>query len=208
MSHSHQAKRDQLVEAILEILLNEGPSGVGAIAVARKLKLAPSAPYAYFTGRGEMINAALQKIHTMTLGELGAAERNSPTPLDALRSFTLASAGLIPYISVIPRLLLEGTDDARKWLAVMRPRETEIHTMLARLLAEAQTAEQIRADITPAKLARYYLGLGYQVFGSWSRREDPVDLQHEAEALWRLFESAATDRTKQPAEQPEDEEFA
>jgi len=200
MSHSHHAKRDQLVDAILEILLNEGPSGVGAIAVARRLKLAPAVPYKYFTGRGEMISAALEKIHRLAIGELNTAERHSDTPLAALRSFTLASTGLIPYISVIPRLLLENTDDARKWLAVLRPREVEIHATLTRLLAKAQTAGQIRTDIMPAKLARYYLGLGFQIFGSWSRGDGPVDLAHEAEQLWRLFESAATDRPKPVAE--------
>lgn len=197
MTNSHHVKRSQMVDAVLELLVNEGPSGVGAIAVARKLNLAPTTPYNYFTGREEMIDAALEKIHELMLRELASAIRRESAPLDALRSFTEASAGLIPYVAVIPRLLLDGCPNHRHWLELISRREAGFRSELAQLIAMAQEAGQVRNDIPPAKLARHYIGLGFQAFGSWSRSDGEIDLQAEAHEMWKLFESIATDRLRQ-----------
>jgi AcrR family transcriptional regulator len=191
MTHtSQQVTRGQLVDAVLEILMQEGPDGVGAITVARKLGLAPSTPYAFFNDRGEMIDAALDKIARMFLRELLDAERRNLSPLAALKDFTHACAGLIPYISVIPRMLLDGSETHTQWLELIRQREASVHAELTRLLTKAQQAGEVRGDLPPFKLARYYMGIGFQLYGNWLRGEQQVDLVEDSRELWALYEGS------------------
>jgi AcrR family transcriptional regulator len=191
-SAPQQPTRAQVVDAVLDILMHEGPDGVGAIAVARKLGLAPGEPYAFFNDRGEMIDAALDKITRLFLRELLEAERGNPSPLAALRMFTSASAGLIPYITIIPRLLLDGSEAHDQWLKLIRQREAAVHTELARLIGKAQQAGEVRADLLAFKLARYYMGIGFQLYGSWLRGSREDVLEEDSRQLWELFEEVIT----------------
>jgi len=190
MGTMRKVKRDDVIEAVLEIILEDGPDKVGAIAVARKLGTAPQIPYKFFTGREEMLDAALQAIQQSVVGSLLSAERHAKTPLEALRIFINQGAELMPFISVIPRLLISSQGGGDSLSALARrvgEREAEMERHIRRILTEAQADGQVRHDIAPHEMSRAFLGCALQMYNHWARSNGQVNVKAEVEAVWEQF---------------------
>ena len=195
MKLKHKLKRDDVIEAVLEIILEEGPEQVGAIAVARRLGTEPQAPYRFFNGREEMIDAALQSIHDTLVHELLSAERHAPGPLQALHIFLNQCGELLPFMSIVPRLLLSGVDQpgeakAEQTLRLAKrvsERESELEGHLRRILHAAQQAGEVRNDMTVPALTRTFTGCAIQMYNHWARTSGHINLHEETKLVWEQF---------------------
>ena len=107
-----QIRREQIAEAALSLVANQGLRRLSMAAVARRVGLVPSGIYRHFKNKDEMLAAVLDRIEERLLANVQAAGEESADPLECLKGV------LMRHI----RFIREGTGHSADHLFRRRPR--------------------------------------------------------------------------------------
>ena len=100
-----QIRKDQIAQAILRLVADQGLKGLSIAAVARQIGLVPSALYRHFKGKEEMVDAALEIIRRKLLGNVDAVCKETEDPLERLRLLLGRHLEMIQDHQAIPRII-------------------------------------------------------------------------------------------------------
>ena len=100
-----EIRREQILEAALEIVSRKGMKGLSIGAVARRIGLVPSAIYRHFESKDEIIDALLDQIESRLLANVAAVTAETDDPVLALELLFNRHIRLIRENVGIPRLV-------------------------------------------------------------------------------------------------------
>lgn len=125
--------------------------------------------YHHVSGKEELLRAALARALDGLFGILDEPDAGRGTPLDRLRYIVRRQVqvltGDLPYVTLLLRV--RGNTETERW-ALERRRAFD--AAIAALVTEAAAAGQVRADISPAMVARLLSGTVNSII-EWYRPE-------------------------------------
>jgi AcrR family transcriptional regulator len=196
-------RKDQIAQAILRLVADQGLKGLNVAAVARQVDLVPSALYRHFKGKEEMVAAALEIIRRRLLGNIDAVCRETGDALERLRLLLGRHLEMIGESQAIPRLIFSedvyaGHPQRKKKVYHL------LRTFLSRvadIVRQGQETGQLRQNINPKIVAVMFLGLFQPAAVLWYLSEGRYDVRKHADTVWPLFREAV--KGGEPASPPE-----
>jgi len=203
-----EERREQIAEAVVEILRTGGLGGLTAEAVARSVGMVPSALYRHFPGKMAMLEAGMELLagrimervdacmddtgvdsDNMPAGEAGNVPECCGRHLDALYRILQTMTRMLHDMQVVPRILF--SDETMAGHAEYKETVLRMQRMLLgrvrNLLAAGQAEGCVRADIAADKLAVAYMGMFVPVAVLYHSSGGAIDMQAHIHANWKFF---------------------
>ena len=187
-----EIRREQIAEAALALLANQGLGRLSVAAVARRVGLVPSGIYRHFENKDQMLEAVLGLLERRLGRVVETAEQSSRDPLKRLRKVLMGHIRIIRDARAVPRMIF--ADDGAKISPALRDR---IRGMLqgylghvGRFVREGQEAGSIRPELPPETVALMFLGIIMPAGLLWQLTDGEFDVTRHAERAWRVFSEA------------------
>lgn len=182
-------RREQIAEAALAIVLEEGVGALTARRVARRVGVTAPALYRHYQGKADILLTVLDLVAELDAEIYRKAKAESASPLAALESVFRQNVALMQRYRALPILFLSDL----MWIEEPRLGERlrqdcrRCRTEEIALLRQGQAQGQIRDDIPAEELANSFLAT-YVMLGLMnSRRIDEIDIVRQADVNWTLF---------------------
>jgi AcrR family transcriptional regulator len=187
-----ELRQAQIAEAALNLVARHGMKGLSVAGVARHVGLVPSAIYRHFRSKDQILDAILDLLRDKLQGNVKAARKRAPAPLERLRWLLVLHVRLIREYQAIPRILFSeevyGGNHARK---------TKLHRVftsyldeVAAIVRQGQKERLIRPELHPGTVALMFIGLFQPSAVLWHLSEGTFDVTKHAERAWKLFSEA------------------
>jgi AcrR family transcriptional regulator len=187
-----QVRRQQIAEAALELVANQGLRRLSVAAVARRVGLAPSGIYRHFKNKDEILDAVLDRVEGRLLDNVEAARQENADPLDCLNGVLMRHIRFIREGRAIPRMIF--SDDVHVGNPRRRERVLQIFTRYAgqvgQIVRLGQSQGRIRPDLDPQTIAMMLFGIVLPAGILWHLTDGRFDVTRHAQRSWRLFCSA------------------
>lgn len=189
-------RRDQIAQAALALVAEQGPAELSMARIADRLGLATSAMYRHFPGKDEIIDAVIDLIGSRLEVNLSAASHTAGIPLKRLEFLLLRHVALVRENSGIPRLLFSG--EVFCGSAGKRERLFQLINgylgRVAEIIREGQRAGNIRNDVDALTLAVHFLGIVQPAVILGHLSDGRFDVARHAKRAWKLFVETAAPR--------------
>ncbi|WP_027182819.1 TetR/AcrR family transcriptional regulator [Desulfovibrio inopinatus] len=187
-----EVRREQIADAALSIIFNEGVSGVTVRKVAQKVGFSAPALYRHYKGKSDILLAVLED-HFSVLFVLMKEARQKENALEALKFFYFAYIDLVRAgRSALPIFISEHVRFKELKIAdAIDEFHDAIRNIIIEILQEGQSATIIRNDISHEELFIHYIGLLITPDLLFSHHK-PLDLSKQSQASWTLFSKAVS----------------
>jgi len=194
-------RRDEIAQAALTIVAENGISRLSIAAVAKKVGIVPSAIYRHFKNKNEVLDAVIALVRSKLAANVAAARAASDDPLDALRLLLMRHLSMIRESQTIPRLIF--SEDI---CAGSRKREALVYAMVSGFLdgvsgivRQGQKAGSISRRLEPRTVALLFLGLIQPAGMLWRVSRGRFDVAGHARQAWVAFTRAVEPSPKKSA---------
>jgi len=164
---------DRLLEVAVEVFLERGYDGTSMEVLSRRLGIAKSAIYHHVPSKEALLGLALD--HALD-GIFGVAEAVLPLPLPAVERLERLVEGsvevLVDRLACVALLLRVRGNTETERAALARRRDFD--RLAADLVAEAQAAGDVRADLDPGLISRLLFGTVNSVAEWYRPRSGPL----------------------------------
>jgi len=187
-------RREQIAEAALTIVVEQGLGAVTVRRVAEAVGISAAALYRHYKNKADILEAVLEEHHEIHMANVRKAKAVCNTPLATLKYLYMDIMKLVERYRALPVVFLSDV----LWFEEKRLRELKLeHHRLLRetlveLLAKGQEQGEIRTDIRPEELFVHYLGLIAMPALMRARNPEDVDMPRQIIANWELFAHAVT----------------
>lgn len=196
-----QIRREQIAEAALSLVADQGLRRLSVAAVARRVGLVPSGIYRHFKSKDEILAAVLDRIEQRLLANVQAARDENADPLDCLKSVLMRHIRFIREGRAMPRIIF--SDDMHAGNPQRRTRVLEIFggymAQVGEVVRLGQAQGRIRADLDPQTVAMMLFGIVVPAGILWHLTEGGFDVTRHAQRAWQMFCTAIADHADSPA---------
>lgn len=187
-----EVRREQITEAALDLLANQGVKGLNIAAVARRVGLVPSGIYRHFENKNQILEAVLDLMENRLMANVQAARDETTDPLERLRILLFRHVRFIRENRAIPRLVFsEGVHAGHP------ERKSRVHQILtgylsgiAEFVRQGQHDGRIRRDIEPETAGLLFFGMIVPAGILWHLTDGGFDVTKHAQRVWQLYEKA------------------
>lgn len=185
-------RREQIAEAALTIVVEQGLGAVTVRRVAEAVGISAAALYRHYKNKGDILAAVLEEHHEMALANLRQAEAQGTTPMEVLELIYKTMMKMVVKYRALPVIFLSDV----LWFEEPRLSELKLrHHKIVRerfleILKQGQAQRQIRSDIRPEELFVHFLGLIAMPALICARDVQDVDMPRQIIANWELFTNA------------------
>ena len=187
-----EIRREQIAEAALAIVAEQGLRRLSMAAVARRVGLVTSGIYRHFANKGMMLGAVLDLLEKRMTDNVEAACRETSDPLLQLRGILLRHVRFIREGRAIPRIIF--SDDAHSGDPKRKQRISRLILgyagKLGEIIRRAQQQGKIRPEVDPQTAALMFFGVIAPAGMLWQLTEGGFDLTKHAQRSWTLFREA------------------
>jgi len=191
--HNTSIRREQIAEAALALVAEQGISALTARNVANAVGLTAPALYRHFPGgKADILDSILDLLDSVKSEGIRRALAEPGTTLTKLRRCFDLHISVIERYRALPNLVLSDQvwrDDVR-----FRTRLLESHNQqqekISGIIRQGQENGEIRGDIDAREIFIQFLGQFLTIAILYSRRGDMIDPRTQAEANWRMFQKA------------------
>lgn len=183
-------RREQIAEAALSLLAEQGVGALTARGVARAVGLTAPALYKHFPGgKADILASILDLLDEVKSEGLRAALQASGTSLDKLRRCYDLHTSVIQRYRALPNLVLSDT----LWIDEPQLRDRLLANHLtykekiAEIIHQGQKQGEIRTDIPSDQISTQFMGQILTVAILYGRPCEMIDLHAQAEANWKMF---------------------
>jgi AcrR family transcriptional regulator len=176
--------RDQVLTVAVTLFNEQGYDATSVADLASRLGLTKSALYHHFDSKEQLLALALDEALDGLEGVLDAPDAASADPTErlaeVLRGAVRVLVDKLPYVTLLLRV--RGNSDVER--AALERRRAFDHRVAA-VVAEAQRAGEVRADVDGAVATRLLFGMVNSIV-EWYRPGGPVDrerLAHDVVAV-------------------------
>jgi AcrR family transcriptional regulator len=192
MRKSGDERREEIVQAVLELAAEGGVTQVTTQAIADRVGIAQPTIFRHFRTRDAILRAALEWIGRGVLAVLTPILAG-PGPADLrLRKLLNRQLQFISQRKGLPRLLFSERlhlEDPELKAVVRRVMETYTGH-LSGLLADGVAEGRFRSDLDTEEAARLILALVQGLVMRWSITDFEFPLEAQGDVLWRLLAPA------------------
>ena len=189
-----QVRREQIAEAALSLVANQGLRRLSIAAVARRVGLVPSGIYRHFKSKDEILAAVLDRIEQRLLANVEAARQETDDPLECLKGVLMRHIRFIREGRAIPRMIF--SDDVHAGNPERRQRVLQILMRysgeVGQIVQRGQAQGRIRSELDPQTVTLMLFGIVVPAGILWHLTEGGFDVTRHARRAWRLFVSAIT----------------
>ena len=184
-----QIRREQIAEAALQVIGMHGFKGLSMERIARELDLATSALYRHYTGKEDVIDAAVGVIGLRLQTMVANVRREGLPALESLRELLRRHIQMAQEFIAIPRLLFSD----QVWIG--NPgRKALLHATLSAYLGEvadlaraAQREGTLRPELDPHTVSVMYLGLFQPAVMMLFLSDGGFDITRYMDQAWAAF---------------------
>ncbi|KAF5044630.1 Nucleoid occlusion factor SlmA [anaerobic digester metagenome] len=183
-------RREQIAEAALALVADQGVGALTARNVARAVGVTAPALYRHCPGgKADILSSVLDLLDSVKSEGIRMALEEPGPALDKLRRCFDLHISVIERYRAMPILVLSDSI----WIdePSLKARLVECHrqqqTKIADIIREGQAAGEIRRDIDADRIFVQFLGQFLTIAILYSRRGDMIDPKAQAEANWRMF---------------------
>jgi AcrR family transcriptional regulator len=160
--------------------------------IARRVGLVPSAIYRHFRGKDEVLDAVLDLIGRLLLGNVQAVQGEGGKHLERLRRLLMRHVRFVRENRAIPRIVFSDEITSRNPARKARAHGI-IRAFLDRVAGMARAGQEegeIRSDLDPETVALLLLGIVQPGAILWHLSDGGFDVTKHAERAWRLVRAA------------------
>lgn len=182
-------RKDQIAEAALTIMAEEGFDKLSIEAVAHRVGLTPSGIYRHFSGREEMLDAVLPVLTERMKGMLVQAEQSSPAAAEKLRFFFQALFSNIYVQRTLPEVMLtpEYFRSRQERRAVLFDIVSVMQRYVREKIVEGQAAHAIAANVDPDAFWLLMFGSVRAAMIYWTLSEKSCDVKACDKVIWQAL---------------------
>ncbi|HOH31029.1 MAG TPA: TetR/AcrR family transcriptional regulator, partial [Candidatus Hydrogenedentes bacterium] len=185
-------------EAALQVIGMHGFKGLSMERIARELDLAASALYRHYTGKEEVIDAAIDAIGARLHAMVADVRHEGLPALESLRELLRRHIQLAQEFIAIPRLLFSD----QVWIG--NPgRKARLHAILSGYLGEvaalvhiAQQEKTLCPELNPHTVAVMFLGLFQPAVMMLFLSDGGFDITRHVDQAWAAFLAGVAPRTE------------
>lgn len=183
-------RREQIAEAALALVAEQGVGAFTARNVAQAVGLTAPALYRHFPGgKADILASILDLLEQVKAeGLRHAMEEEGPTLVKLRRCYDL-HISVVERYRALPNLVLSDAlwDDAPQLRERLYASHHKQREMTSSIIAEGQTKGEIRTDISADQIFVQFLGAFLTIAILNSRHDIMIDLKTQAEASWKIF---------------------
>jgi AcrR family transcriptional regulator len=189
-----QVRREQIAEAALSLVADQGLRKLSVAAVARRVGLVPSGIYRHFKSKDEIIDAVLDRIEQRLLANVKAAREESDDPLECLKGVLMRHIRFIREGRAIPRMIFSddvhaGNPDRKERVFRIFASYTASVGQIVRL---GQSQGRIRPELDVQTVTMMLFGIIVPAGILWHLTDGGFDVTQHALRAWQLYISAIT----------------
>jgi AcrR family transcriptional regulator len=189
-----QIRREQIAEAAMSIVAEQGLRRLSVAAVARRVGLVPSGIYRHFKSKDEILAAVLDRVEQRLLANVQAAREQNADAVDCLHDVLMRHIRFIREGKVfsIPRMVF--SEDVHVGNPDRRQRVYQILNRYMGLICEivqlGQSQGRIRPELEPRTVAMMLFGIIVPAGILWHISEGGFNVTQHAQKAWQLFQTA------------------
>ncbi len=192
-------RREQIAEAALDLIANQGVAGLSMAVLGRRIGVVPSAIYRHFSSKDKILDAVLDLLRKRFLGNVAIVRKEGTPSLVQLKRLLALHIRLILDYQALPRLIFSGDIHAghperkMKICKIVRAYLAEV----AEIIREGQQRRSINPELDANMLSIVFLGLIQPTAILWHLSEGEFDAGEQVERAWPFFCDAVKPR-KEP----------
>lgn len=195
-----QIRREQIAEAALQLVAEQGLRRLSMAAIARRVGLVPSGIYRHFKNKYELQLAILDRIEQRLLANVQAAREENAEPLACLKGVLTRHIRFIREGRAVPRIIF--SDDVHAGNPELRGRVLQIFgryiEQVSEVIRQGQSQGVIRADLDVQTVAMMLFGIVVPAGILWHLTEGGFDVTRHAQRAWQMFLTAVTNTVNCP----------
>lgn len=199
-----QIRREQIAEAALGLVAEQGLRRLSVAAVARRVGIVPSGIYRHFKSKDDILSAVLDRIEERLLANVQAACEETGDPIECLKGVLMRHIRFIREGRAIPRMIF--SDDVHAGNPQRRQRVLQIFTRysgrVSQIVRLGQSQGRIRSDLDVQTVTLMLFGIVIPAGILWHLTEGGFDVTRHAQRAWQLFSSTITNPADNPHEHP------
>ena len=183
-------RREQIAEAALALVAEQGVTALTARNVARAVGVTAPALYRHFPGgKADILASVLDLLDAVKSEGLRRAINDPGPALAKLRRCFDLHISVIERYRAVPNLFMSDVIwiDEPQLKARMLASHQQQQTQVSAIIREGQESGEIRQDIEADQIFVQFLGQFLTIAILYSRRGDMIDPKIQAEANWKMF---------------------
>jgi len=188
-------RREQIAEAALALVAEQGVAALTARNVARAVGVTAPALYRHFPGgKADIVASVLDLLDAVKSEGLRRAINDPGSTLAKLRRCFDLHISVIERYRAVPNLFMSDVIwiDEPQLKARMLASHQQQQAQVSAIIREGQQAGEIRQDIEADQIFVQFLGQFLTIAILYSRRGDMIDPKNQAEASWKMFIRSVT----------------
>ncbi len=197
-----QIRREQIAEAALSLVANQGLRRLSVAAVARRVGLVPSGIYRHFKSKDEILAAVLDRVEGRLLANVRAAREENADPVECLKDVLMRHIRFLREGKVIsiPRMIF--SEDVHAATPENKKRVLRLFSgyiaQVSEIVRLGQTKGRIRPELDVQTVTMMLFGIIVPAGILWHLTEGDFDVTRHAQRAWQLFSSAITNPASIP----------
>lgn len=194
MGKSHHIRKQEIVEATLELAAEQGLRNLTTQAIAARVGIAQPTIFRHFASRDAIFSAVIDWVAGNLLQVLEQLEYEHTPPDERLRRLLQQQLAFIGTRRGIPRVIFSDRlhVESPELKAAVRDIYQRLLGRIVLLLEEGQASGCFRADLHAEETARHIGALLHGTLVRWSIQDFAFALEEEADVLWRFLQPALT----------------
>ncbi|MDG5816141.1 TetR/AcrR family transcriptional regulator [Chitinispirillales bacterium ANBcel5] len=202
----HSMKRDLIMDAALKVITRDGYQGAKLEDIAREAGFSKASLYHYFPDREALVLKLIIREQNRIIDTCKEILlKNEPVTVvlkDFLNLFLEKIAEKVRFFRAFGDFsgsgLLQFADMAQKHkdlFSEVEAKKDEIQTMMIDFVRDSQNQGQIDSTLDPKTFSVYMLSMIHGIlFENWQTEGEQVDLESEAEKLFKFLSPWVTDK--------------
>jgi AcrR family transcriptional regulator len=194
-----QQRQEQITQAALDLINDQGVSGLSIAGIARQVGIVPSALYRHFASKDAVIDAVLDLIRQRLLDNVVHVREQTDVPLEQLRLLLIRHAFLLDENRAIPSVVF--SEAVYTGAPERKSRVTSIITdylkEIQAIIALGQQDGSIHKKIEPATAAVLFMGMILPAAILSNISEGLFDITAHVKNVWPAFVRSVSTKTEQ-----------
>jgi AcrR family transcriptional regulator len=183
-------RREQIAEAALALVADQGVGALTARNVARAVGVTAPALYRHFPGgKADILASVLDLLDDVKAEGIRQALKEPSPALTKLRRCYDLHISVVERYRALPNLVLSDalwSDETHLRERLLKNHQRH-QSEVAGIIRQGQIAGEIRDDIDADEIFVQFLGQFLTIAILYSRRGDMIDPKTQAEANWKMF---------------------
>lgn len=175
---SRQSKRDELLNAAIEVFAQKGSNLATIADVAKKARVALGTVYVHFDSKDDLLQQCMKEIIETELNSIIERTKNIPDPMDRLYDFFLSHVALVKEKPHVARFLAVESRQS-EYFASRNPSYNPLNkyiTFVQEITVQAVADNKIQA-IDPVAFSYILVGTMDIVLCQWLASDANLDIE-------------------------------